>query len=288
MATIDKGLVGQEMRLQMECKKALEGKGWFYVGTGGKDSTYKDIPETTGFDPGTTHNGVLIRDTSETTTNKTGWRVAKITAANLEGGRVAQATNADKATQATNADQATKATKADTVSYDGNYKSFIDAFVSACLLKIYPVGSIYMTTEKDVNPSTFLGGTWERWGQGRVPVGVDENDTDKIFDEAGKEGGQKNITLDLANLPEHYHTIGVNKPEGHRRLVTTWISGVGTTTFIDWKYSSTPAESSTILTRSYGSTSYNSAKTNVAGSSPTSPISNLQPYITCYMWKRTA
>ena len=276
MATIDNGLVGQEMRLQMECKKALKGKGWFYVGTGGKDSTYTDIPETTGFDPGTTNDGVLIRDTTDTTTNKTGWKVAKITAANLEGGRVAQATNADKAT------------KADTVSYDGNYKSFIDAFVSACLLKIYPVGSIYMTTEKDVNPSTFLGGTWERWGQGRVPVGVDENDTDKIFEEAGKEGGQKNITLDLANLPEHYHTIGVNKSDGGRRLITTWISGVGSSTFTDWKYSSTPTETSTILTRSYSSTAYDSAKTNSAGYSPTTPISNLQPYITCYMWKRTA
>lgn len=98
MATIDSGLVGQEMRLQMECKKALKGKGWFYVGTGGKDITYEDIPETTGFDPGTTNDGVLIRDTSETTTNKTGWKVAKITADNLEGGRVAQATNADQAT----------------------------------------------------------------------------------------------------------------------------------------------------------------------------------------------
>ena len=145
-----------------------------------------------------------------------------------------------------------------------------------------------MTTEKDVNPSTFLGGTWERWGQGRVPVGVDENDTDKIFEEAGKEGGQKNITLDLANLPEHYHTIGVNKSDGGRRLITTWISGVGSSTFTDWKYSSTPTETSTILTRSYSSTAYDSAKTNSAGYSPTTPISNLQPYITCYMWKRTA
>lgn len=284
MATIDSGLVGQEMRLQMECKKALKGKGWFYVGTGGKDITYEDIPETTGFDPGTTNDGVLIRDTSETTTNKTGWKVAKITADNLEGGRVAQATKADQATKAN------QATKADTVSYDGNYKSFIDAFVSACLLKIYPVGSIYMSI-KDVDPSTFLGGTWERWGQGRVPVGVDvdaSDPPDTDFATAGQEGGKKNTTLDLSNLPEHKHTIGVNKYDGSRRLITTWISGVGTTTFKDWNYSSTPAESSTILTRSYASTSYDSAKTNNAGYSPTTPISNLQPYITCYMWKRTA
>lgn len=282
--TIDSGLEASVMRRKMESKDTLAAKGALYVGTGTKQASFtvtKSIAPN-----GASDNGkVLVADASE----GVGWRVAKITAANLEGGRVAQATNADKATQATNADQATKATKADTVSYDGNYKSFIDAFVSACLLKIYPVGSIYMSI-KDVDPSTFLGGTWERWGQGRVPVGVDVDASDPPDTDfaAGKEGGQKNITLDLANLPEHYHTIGVNKPEGGRRLVTTWISGVGTTTFNDWKYSSTPTETSTILTRSYGSTSYNSAKTNVAGSSPTSPISNLQPYITCYMWKRTA
>ena len=285
--TLDKPLVGNIARNQMESKMELTTKGALYVGTGKANSVTPDgggdavpIPITSHIAPnGASDNGkVLVADASE----GVGWRVDKITADNLEGGRVAQATNADRATQAT------QATKADTVSYDGNYKSFIDAFVSACLLKIYPVGSIYMTTEKDVNPSTFLGGTWERWGQGRVPVGVDENDTDKIFEEAGKEGGQKNITLDLANLPEHYHTIGVNKSDGGRRLITTWISGVGSSTFTDWKYSSTPTETSTILTRSYSSTAYDSAKTNSAGYSPTTPISNLQPYITCYMWKRTA
>jgi len=279
--TLDKTLVGNIARNQMESKMELTTRGALYVGTGQANSVTPDgggnavpIPITSHIAPnGASDNGkVLVADAKETV----GWKITKITADNLEGGRVVQATNADQAT------------KADTVSYNGKYKSFIDAFVSACLLKIYPVGSIYMTTEKDVNPSTFLGGTWERWGQGRVPVGVDENDTDKIFEEAGKEGGQKNITLDLANLPEHYHTIGVNKYDGGRRLITTWISGVGTTTFKDWNYSSTPAESSTILTRSYASTSYHSAKTNNAGYSPTTPISNLQPYITCYMWKRTA
>lgn len=269
MATIDNGLVGQEMRLQMECKKALEIKGSFYVGTGSKDITYKDIPETTGFDPGTTNNGVLIRDTSETATNKTGWKVAKITADNLEGGRVAQATNSDKA---------------DAVSYNGDYKSFTDAFVSACLLKIYPIGSIYMSVN-DVDPSTFLGGTWERWGQGRVPVGVDTSDTD--FATAGQEGGEKNTTLGLANLPKHQHVIGVDKPDGGRRLITTWISNLNSTTFKDWNYTSSPTQSSIIQTRSYQSIAYISAKTGEAGSDPTTPINNLQPYITCYMWKRT-
>lgn len=273
MATIDNGLVGQEMRLQMECKKALKGKGWFYVGTGGKDSTYTDIPETTGFDPGTTNDGVLIRDTTDTTTNKTGWKVAKITAANLEGGRVAQATNADKAT------------KADTVSYDGNYKSFIDAFVSACLLKIYPVGSIYMSI-KDVDPSTFLGGTWERWGQGRVPVGVDvdaSDPPDTDFATAGKEGGEKQHTLTTSETPTHTHDISV-KPDR---------SGYGGSIYITTEQGSyvkyLPTANSTNnrigLEAGLGSPDSVVLMSNIGGDKP---HNNLQPYITCYMWKRTA
>lgn len=35
---------------------------------------------------------------------------------------------------------------------------------------MYPVGSVYITYN-NVNPSTFLGGTWERFGQGRTLIG---------------------------------------------------------------------------------------------------------------------
>ena len=37
------------------------------------------------------------------------------------------------------------------------------------LLAIYPIGSIY-TSVNETNPSQLFGGTWESWGQGRVPV----------------------------------------------------------------------------------------------------------------------
>ncbi len=268
MATINNGLVGQEMRLQMECKKALEKKGSFYVGTGGKDTTYKDIPETTGFDPGTTNNGVLIRDTSETATNETGWKVAKITADNLEGGRVAQATNADKA---------------DAVSYNGDYKSFTDAFVSACLLKIYPVGSIYMSAN-NVNPSIFLGGTWERWGQGRVPVGVDTSDTD--FATAEKTGGEKTHTLNTTEIPNHEHSM----------LAIYDLNDAGTELEIKGELAYMGEDTSTALK---GTGSLHSAAIDHSGlhgpiramgllGESDKPHNNLQPYITCYMWKRTA
>ena len=36
---------------------------------------------------------------------------------------------------------------------------------------IYPVDSIYMSVNP-TNPSTFFGGVWQTWSEGRVPVGV--------------------------------------------------------------------------------------------------------------------
>lgn len=181
MATISNELVAEVMRHKMECKDALQIKGSFYVGTGRTETIQsKDIPETTGFDPSENNNGVLIRDTTDT--NETGWRVDKITADNLEGGRVAQATNADKVLVSTD-----------------TYKPLVDALLEL----IYPVGSIYMTVDKDSDPAAFLGGTWERWGQGRVPVGVDENDT--IFEKAENKGGEQKHQLITSEMPNHRH-----------------------------------------------------------------------------------
>lgn len=274
--TLDKTLVGNIARNQMESKMELTTRGALYVGTGQANSVIPDgggnavpIPITSHIAPnGADDNGkLLVADASK----DVGWKVAKITADNLEGGRVVQATNADQAT------------KADTVSYDGNYKSFIDAFVSACLLKIYPVGSIYMSI-KDVDPSTFLGGTWERWGQGRVPVGVDASDPpDTDFATAGKEGGEKQHTLTTSETPTHTHDISV-KPDR---------SGYGGSIYITTEQGSyvkyLPTANSTNnrigLEAGLGSPDSVVLMSNIGGDKP---HNNLQPYITCYMWKRTA
>ncbi len=53
---------------------------------------------------------------------------------------------------------------------------------------IYPIGSIYINTT-GVNPSTFLGGTWESFGNGKVLVGQDTDDSD--FDTLLETGGSK-------------------------------------------------------------------------------------------------
>lgn len=266
--TLDKPLVGNIARNQMESKMELATRGALYVGTGNKTEVTPDgggdkvpIPETLHIAPnGADDNGkVLVADSKETV----GWKITKITADNLDGGRVAQATNADQAT------------KADTVSYNGDYKSFIDAFVSACLLKIYPVGSIYMSIN-DVNPSTFLGGTWEAWGSGRVPVGVDTSDTD--FATVEKTGGKKSATY------AHSHsTIFGNDDEAYYYLrsknIYTPTSGNLTT-----------VASFELNNGSGGLENWNNVRTGrtPASAAGDSNVTTLQPYITCYMWKRTA
>ena len=119
---------------------------------------------------------------------------------------------------------------------------------------IYPVGSIYMSVNA-VNPSIFLGGTWEIWGNGRVPVGVDT--TQEEFNTVEKTGGEKAHTLTIAEMPSHAHKYDMKPGNG------------------GW----------TVVSMSDGAPAYQ-AETHAMGGN--SPHNNLQPYITCYMWKRTA
>ena len=67
--------------------------------------------------------------------------------------------------------------------------SITDSLKATLVDLMYPIGSIYMSVSS-TNPGTIFGvGTWEAWGSGRVPVGVDSNDTS--FDTVEETGGNK-------------------------------------------------------------------------------------------------
>ena len=125
---------------------------------------------------------------------------------------------------------------------------------------IYPVGSIYMsaTLATAAAVGTAIGGTWVEWGAGRVPVGVDASDAD--FDTAEETGGEKTHTLTVDEMPSHNHEV------------------YGRT-------GSTAAGSSCFQGRSWNGTA---VITNTGSAGGGDPHNNLQPYITCYMYKRTA
>ena len=134
---------------------------------------------------------------------------------------------------------------------------------------IYPVGSIYMSANS-TNPKNLFGGTWVAWGTGRVPIGVNASDSD--FSSVEKTGGSK--TVNIAH--NHVESVGA---DANTMYLTAGANGglYGSTSNssanrMTWK--GTPATGATRLN-----------KTSTAGSSTQSIV---QPYITCYMWKRTA
>ena len=126
---------------------------------------------------------------------------------------------------------------------------------------IYPVGSIYTNAGVATNPGTLLGfGTWSAFGAGRVIVGVDSTDTD--FDAVRETGGSKTDShvLTIAELPSHTHQ--------------TTLRGNGEDENLDLPSASDNSDPSRTMTS--GATGGGAAHTIV------------QPYITAYMWRRTA
>lgn len=128
---------------------------------------------------------------------------------------------------------------------------------------MYPVGSIYMSASlsnaSSVNDA--LPGTWEAWGAGRVPVGVDTSQSE--FDTVEETGGEKTHTLTVEEIPKHRHYLG-QMYDGYRLALTVAANqprGV------------------------YGDYAQSVPTTETGGGQA---HNNLQPYITCYMHKRVS
>jgi hypothetical protein len=120
-----------------------------------------------------------------------------------------------------------------------------------------PVGSIRLTIRSD-NPQTYyLNTTWVAWGMGRVPVGVASSGTFALPIE--RTGGSETHILTIEEMPSHNHDIIAQAPGG------------GNTDTMEHN-NTNPRNRSDIILNTGGGQSHN----------------NLQPWINCYMWKRTA
>ena len=159
--------------------------------------------------------------------------------------------------------------------YDANGNDISDTYakkddMEAAMQRMYPVGSIYFSAV-GTNPSELFGfGTWQAWGAGRVPVGVDASQTE--FNAVEKTGGEKAHALTINEMPSHTHEISY-RPIGD------------------------PSDDPFALFKSDGGITgtYNSPGTELSQDALEAKAAgggqahnNLQPYITCYMWKRTA
>ena len=154
---------------------------------------------------------------------------------------------------------------------------------TSVLEAVYPVGSIYMTINS-TNPGTVFGfGTWELWGSGRVPVCV--NTSDSNFNSVEKTGGSAELCQHSHSIPKlsgsaalagaHAHNLkhsaGLEVSKGSGYWVPFEIAN-----YNEWVTLSAGAHTHSVTT--------NASNTGMQG---TGDSGNLQPYITCYMWKRT-
>ena len=130
--------------------------------------------------------------------------------------------------------------------------NYLYSFVTA----LYPVGSVYISVVA-TSPATLLGfGTWSAFGAGRTLVGIDAGQTE--FDIVEETGGAKTHTLITAEMPAHTHSYQ------NQSVDQTVVGGA------------LGAAYQTEINQTTGSTGGGGAH------------NNLQPYIVCYMWKRTA
>lgn len=167
---------------------------------------------------------------------------------------------------------------------------------SQLLNLIYPVGSIYMSTNSK-NPGEIFGGTWEAWGQGRAIVGVgtcNDGTTSKTFTNEQKVG-EYNHKLSENEMPSHKHTTEdyyatsatAHMPYAAISVVNDIAGGEtasGNKVTIAYTKNSYYLPSDVHFPTNdfvYGEASRDSGKT---GGSATH--NNIQPSIACYMWKR--
>jgi hypothetical protein len=142
---------------------------------------------------------------------------------------------------------------------------------------LYPVGSLYFNATNSTNPGTLLGfGTWAAFGAGRVPVGFDSGNV--LFDTAEETGGSADATT-VAHT--HTATSTVTDP-GHNHTYTRYSA------LQIQSGSATPCWTGTSTQNTGSVTTGITVATTVASTGSSGTNANYQPYITVYMWKRTA
>ena len=96
----------------------------------------------------------------------------------------------------------------------------VNTAIEARFLKAFPVGTI-IETEVDVNPGTYIGGTWEKMPAGYVTISAgtytETQDGQAVtYDfEAGNTYGEAAHKLTVGELAKHYHAdIAYSNPSG--------------------------------------------------------------------------
>lgn len=157
----------------------------------------------------------------------------------------------------------------------GNYSTLIDY--------LYPVNSIYLSSD-DVNPqSRFSNTIWERVGEGRFLAGVGLGN-DGIVDKnivSGVNSGNYQNTLTISQLPSHTHTgvTGIRANGGE-------IIMSGEPTLLDSRSSIVHENDAHTTDSDTNKTLKLDGQVFLENTGSGNPIDNTPPSFGVYVWKR--
>ena len=135
----------------------------------------------------------------------------------------------------------------------------INTTLAGLLDVFYPIGSIYQSTA-ETSPATLFGGTWE---QIKDVFLLSAGDTYS----AGSTGGEATHTLTVDEMPSHSHNSSISA-EGSTKYGLASGGGWEGSVLVGW-----------------GTEERVDAVRFTGGNQP---HNNIPPYLTVYMWKRTA
>lgn len=171
------------------------------------------------------------------------------------------------------------------------------------LKKVYPVGSIYMSTVS-TNPATLFGfGTWEAMPAGRVLLAQGKSSWGTTYN-AGSTGGEATHQLTVGEIPSHNHAVSIQSSGEHNHIANSNTSGthshvlptanalgsgsgyvIGTSNGGTLNTSGNGEHSHVITINNNGSHTHN---TTVKETGSGQAHSNMPPYLAIYIWKRVS
>ena len=130
---------------------------------------------------------------------------------------------------------------------------------------VYPVGSIYMSVNS-TSPASLFGGTWERIKDRFLLASGDTH-------AAGSTGGEEQHKLTISELPPHNHAVAPLGAKG----------GTNGNYEAPDKYGAMSGADTLNLS---GGNAFYVRNTSIVGERQAH--NNMPPYLTVYMWQRTA
>ena len=167
----------------------------------------------------------------------------------------------------------------------------IASAVAAVKLALHPVGSIYTQAAVATNPSSLLGfGTWEAFGTGRVLLGIDTNNA--LMNTLNETGGSANSPAVNTTTGATALTAAQTKQGSLSRVRLTQTSNAADRAIPATGESAAVNVDALSVSGGFGLQFTNNSTTSDTHThsvtNGTTTNANYQPFITVYMWKRTA